>query len=610
MRRHNQHQRTTTAAMLLSAAAGCVGALDGPSGPPEPSSPSPPLAETPSPGPEMPRPPAGPGTPGAPGAPGSPAWSPAPLAEVAPDSPSARLRAEEYRSTVAAVFELGLAEVEAPELPSDGSDAKIFTTNARERIGDFQVYVDAAAHLSPAIAAALTQSCSWSTDVRICLERELRPRLEQLYRSSVAADEIEAWEALFRAVRDLPATEAEAVESLVNLALLDERFLFHREQGRESEADVTPLTDAELASRLSYLVTNGPPDAELRSLATSGELRTRIGEQIRRLYESPAADAMIWRFVSGWLSLPEDPPEPLSPPMTPPGDECNLTSECQVIYGPQATDCVNSRSDMSWCACGPGVRCAPPTPPAASLEASAWEETRRFVLHIFRSELPLSELFSARYSFIDAALAEHYGVPPPQEDWQQYAFEEAAQRRGIFSHASFLMTNSSEERDVTWIFRGKAVYERLFCGELGLPMEGAISEPVEDRQNHPLCGSCHSIMDPLGKLFDAYDAEGKYVGTDLGDLPVLAFSDIDGDYASLSDFVGNLENSRAFEDCFARMWLRFALGRPVVRADTPSYTAMASALSGGGSARAAILGALESEAFELLYRHPDRKSCP
>ncbi|MEE1674759.1 DUF5060 domain-containing protein [Agarivorans aestuarii] len=46
-------------------------------------------------------------------------------------------------------------------------------------------------------------------------------------------------------------------------------------------------------------------------------------------------------------------------------DECNLTSECKSIYGDSAYDCVNSRSSQSYCLCEDGV-CAdlqPTTPP-------------------------------------------------------------------------------------------------------------------------------------------------------------------------------------------------------------------------------------------------------
>jgi len=37
-------------------------------------------------------------------------------------------------------------------------------------------------------------------------------------------------------------------------------------------------------------------------------------------------------------------------------DECDTTAECKASYGDEATDCVNSQSEESWCDCG-GVPC-------------------------------------------------------------------------------------------------------------------------------------------------------------------------------------------------------------------------------------------------------------
>ncbi|MEL7371253.1 MAG: DUF1592 domain-containing protein [Myxococcota bacterium] len=455
----------------------------------------------------------------------------------------------------------------------------------------------------------MASACSWTQDTANCIQSELRPRFERLFRSPVSDADAQAWTTVFGTLRNDGATEAVALSAILYLGLLDERFLFHREQGEAADEIATTVTDSELASRLSYLLTDAPPDDALLAALNSGQLKSQLGAQIRRLYATDAADEMIWRFVSGWLSLPADEPPAPEPPA--PIDECNFTSECKQIHGDQATDCVNSGSNMSWCACGAGVRCAPlPPPPARSVEGAAWEETRRFVLHIFKSDtLPISELFSANYSFIDTTLAEHYDVPAPAQPWQRYEFPENSKRTGILSHASFLSGNSSQERDVSWIFRGKAMYERMFCGELGLPQEGAISEPVEDRQNHPLCGSCHSIMDPLGKLFDGYDATGKYIGTELTDLPVLAFSDIDGNYQDLREFAVNVPNSRAFEHCFVRMLFRFVLGRKPSSIDQASYDEVLAVASNAGSAKAIMIKLLESAAFRMLHRDPSRRVC-
>ncbi len=48
-------------------------------------------------------------------------------------------------------------------------------------------------------------------------------------------------------------------------------------------------------------------------------------------------------------------PPPVEPSPTPvalPGDQCNNTAQCQVLFGSEATDCADSRSDTSICMCG------------------------------------------------------------------------------------------------------------------------------------------------------------------------------------------------------------------------------------------------------------------
>ena len=607
--------RVALASMLLAAGCGTGNILDsGPGSEPEP--PAQPPADgpgaDPSPPPITPAP--EPPDPVSPPPSGGPGWTPPALDARAPVSPSPRLRGAEYRSTVARAFGLNASALVDVALPADGSDDKIFTTNATDRIGDFRVYVDAAEQIAERVAADLAGACDWATATAACLRSSLRPSVERLFRSSVSDADIAEWTTVYQATRDDGAPEQIALATIVAITLLDERFLFHREVGEAPGAVSTALTDRELASRLSYLITDAPPDADLLALVDAGTLRTQLSTQIRRLISTPAAEEMIWRFVSGWLSLPAERPDaPVAPPPPPPTDECNLTAECKAIHGDRATDCVNSQSNTSWCACGVGVRCAPlPPPPEAvpSLEYSAWEETRRFVIHVFSSDtIPLSELFSANYSFIDSTLAAHYGVPAPEQAWQRYEFPDGANRVGVLSHASFLATNGSHERDVSWIFRGKAMYERLFCGVLGLPMEGAIAEEVEDRQTHPFCGGCHAIMDPLGKLFDGFDDTGKYIGTDFTTLPVFANSDIDGDYAGLAAFMANIENSEAFEHCFVRMWFRFALGRPPTETDEASYAAAVAALSTGQTAKSAMIKILETEAFGALYDDPSRMVC-
>ncbi|WP_199405223.1 DUF5060 domain-containing protein [Corallincola holothuriorum] len=53
--------------------------------------------------------------------------------------------------------------------------------------------------------------------------------------------------------------------------------------------------------------------------------------------------------VCSELNEPDEPPVEEEPDY---GDECDTTAQCKNIYGQSANDCVNSRSDQSYCQCG------------------------------------------------------------------------------------------------------------------------------------------------------------------------------------------------------------------------------------------------------------------
>ena len=593
------------AGLLVAATTGCAGEISGPDGTGAPGGSG-----------DGQTPPGTPGTGTAGGGVGTVGpngeWMPRPLDDAAAVSPLIRLRQSEYVATVDAAFS-GMS-LPNPELPTDGND-NIFRTNAFDELGDFRPYVDTAEQLAGAIASELVSQCDWTLDTENCVRTRVLPSLQLLYRRSLGDDEVNKRVQRVRSSLESDAPIDVAVSAMLAEALLDFRFIFREELGEPSTAADAPtrrLTDEELAARLSYVLTGQPPDSELRGLVASGEIRSQLSAQVNRLFDAPEAEAVLWNFVSDWLSLPGTAPEAEPEPVAPPPaamDECNTTAECRNMFGSRATDCVDSRSNQSWCNCG-GERCAPTTPPppmtnAMSLAASAYEETRRFVRHVLTSDdVPLSDLFTANYSFINSTLAEHYGVAPPATDWERYEFEPSAQRMGILTQALFLTANGREERDISWIFRGKVVYERLFCGQFfGLPAAGTTDREVIDRMTTPECAGCHTKMDPIGRLFDQYDAHGALVPSDLTSFDVDAGSDVDGEYSAVGEFLTQAGTSQALELCFAQMWFRYALGREMVSVDQSAYDSIAGAVR-TGSTKQALLEMFQTESFQTVHTAP------
>lgn len=564
-------------------------------------------------------------------------WEPPPLADTTPVSPVSRLTRREYIQTVDSAP--GFGPLSEASLPNDGHDG-IFAMNGKENFGDYSGYVQAADELATGVSEELAASCDWLNAVESCIETQIVPTATIIYRGEPTAADIEELGQLFEAVYAETENVEVAASATLFRALLDDRFLFHRELGEQpgTTPEAMLLSGPELASRISYYLHDAPADGDLFADAVSGQLVADLEvrrEHATRLVDDPRTRQKMWEFVAAWLNIPAQPPassdpDPAPDPGSDPGsdpdpvDECDFTQDCKEIHGPEATDCVDSQSEQSWCSCG-GVPCTqsavakPHTTiqnrprPSASLSAdvalSMYEETRRFVDYVlFDGDVPLRDLLSANYSFIDATLAEHYGVPAPEQDWELYTFPDSAQRRGILTHASFLSSNAGHEHDVSWIFRGKIVLGRMFCIELPAPPPDAIETEVESRETAPACSGCHSIMDPIGRIFDNYDDTGavRTDGEAGGDINIGG--DIDGDYADAVEFAEEAGESLAVTNCLAKMLFRHALGRDAVAVDTPSFEALRSSLT-DASFKEAVIELLTSDAFATVYIDPSNQVC-
>ncbi len=568
-------------------------------------------------------------------------WEPNPLADETPRSPVSRLTRREYAQTVQTAG--GFETLSEASLPNDGHDG-IFAMNGAEEFGDYSGYVQVADTLANAMSEELTAACDWTGDVESCIAQQIVPTARVLYRTEPTAADAEEWGLLFEAVYGETQNVEVAAAATVFRTLLDDRFLFHRELGEApgETPEAMLLSGPELAARMSYYLHDAPAEGDLFVDAASGQLVVDLEvreEHATRLVDDPRTRQKMWEFVAAWLNIPLQPPTTSNPEPEPepepdpdpdpkpdpdPVDECDFTQDCVNIHGPAATDCVDSQSDQSWCSCGgtPCTQAATADPrttihngsrPAANLSAdlalSMHEETRRFVEYVlFDGDVPLEDLFSADYSFIDATLAEHYGVPAPEQDWELYTFPESAQRRGILTQASFLTSNGAEEHDVSWIFRGKIVLGRMFCIEFPPPPIDAIEMEVESRETSAQCAGCHSLMDPIGRLFDDYDEYGALrTGGEAGGGLQIG-SDVDGEYADAVAFAEEAAQSLAVTDCLARMLFRHALGREAVVVDTPSFETLRASLT-DASFKETLVELLISDAFANVYINPSDQVC-
>ena len=101
---------------------------------------------------------------------------------------------------------------------------------------------------------------------------------------------------------DYPAS----LRLMVKAILVSPQFLFITPAGvPHSDAEIVPLDDYQLASRLSYLLWATMPDDELMALADSGKLGEPpiLKAQVKRLLEDPRSRALFDGFGAQWLGL-------------------------------------------------------------------------------------------------------------------------------------------------------------------------------------------------------------------------------------------------------------------------------------------------------------------
>lgn len=317
-------------------------------------------------------------------------------------------------------------------------------------------------------------------------------------------------------------------------------FLYRAELGGEGDADgVVTLTPHELAAQLSFLFLDSIPDDPLWAAAEDGSLgRSEVlAAQVDRLLAMPRVREHLGEVVLTWLGIPEVLTVPIDRPYAPEFDE--------------------------------------------DLRRSMMAESRLFVRDVLWSrDGTLGELLTSSRTFLDARLAEHYGVDGlPALDGvasgEHVAVElDPAQRAGILTHGSFLSATSVPKfRSI--VHRGLAINRALLClpEPPSPPLELlAAAAPevnrldVRERSQYrlvtPVCASCHETIDPLGIAFENFDLIGRWQTE--GVSPVTAVDHGDGELVLVQDAVelaALLARSDRVAACVVDQMMQQALGR-------------------------------------------------
>ena len=419
--------------------------------------------------------------------------------------------------------------------------------------------------------------CTPATDEEGCAQEFITTFGKRAYRRPLSTQESERFHTLYLDLRNTRAyTFADAIRVLLQAMLESPSFLYHVERGEPAVAaeERVLLSGHEVASRLSYFLWGTMPDDALFAAADSGQLRDEQGilTQYDRMISDPRTKRGVLSFYRQWLELPK----------------------VEQLM----------KSDALFPTWRDGIR------------TSAMAETERLIDHVvWEGDGRLRTLLTAPFSFIDAPLAELYGVPGVTSTALQRVDLDPTQRAGILSHASILAGNAHSEQ-TSPVHRGKFVRERLLCQDLPSPPPTVdVTPPAADptlttRQRYAqhsedeYCAGCHRLMDPIGLGFEKYDAIGRYRTTENGltidDTGEIVDSrDSDGAFRGAIELANRLADSEEVMDCVAEQWFGYAVGRGTgFPEDACSIVAIGQEFkAGGGDLRQILRAVVRSDGF-------------
>lgn len=352
-------------------------------------------------------------------------------------------------------------------------------------------------------------------------------------------------------------------------------FLFRIER---AEAD--PLTEDKMrldayskATRLSFLMWNSTPDAELVAAAERGDLHTEQGlrQQVARLTSSPRLQDGIEAFLVDMMQIE--------------GFD-NMVKDA-TIY-PKFNQLVAD---------------------------SAKEQMIRTLMDLLVvRERDYREIFTSNDTFLNRSLAAVYQVPfASNEEWAPYTFPDSAERAGIVSQIGFLSLYAHPGTSSPTV-RGIKLHEIFLCEHTPSPpadvdfssvvdSDAATSrERLLDHMSNPGCIVCHQRSDPPGLALEHFDGLGqlrKYENGQLIDVSADLFGNKFVGAQGLGDF---LYNDPRASSCLVRNVYAYGVARMPGSPERPFINAQIEQFAADGYRVPALFSqlALTPEFFDVV----------
>ncbi len=331
-------------------------------------------------------------------------------------------------------------------------------------------------------------------------------------------------------------------------------FLYRLERAAPG-AEAAPVSDSELASRLSYFLWSSTPDAGLLELARAGRLHDPdvLAAEARRMLSDERVRRLATEFACQWLQ----------------------------IYD---FDTLDEKSESHF-------------PTFRGLRGDMYEEAIRFFTDLFQRDASVLSIFNADHAFVNEALAAHYGISGVSgPEWRRVEGTGHHGRGGVLGMAAVLAKQSGASRTSPTL-RGTWVSDVVLGEKLPKPPKDVPQLPedetaikdltvrqlVEKHSSDPRCAKCHVRVDPMGFALERFDPIGRRRDKDLADRAIdsratLADGTVFDDMQGLRDYLLNTRGEAVLRQ-FCRKLLGYALGRGVQLSDEPLLKEMQESLA-------------------------------
>jgi hypothetical protein len=500
-----------------------------------------------------------------------------------PSARTWRLTNTQYRNTLRAVF--GFLGPTAEAMPQDGQPDGF--ANQSDRLTVPALLASKYMQASDEIASNVVGRSGEFIKCPVaelgngtCLRDFLGSVGTKAWRRPLAPVELDKYTNLYKSVAQTNPPDV-AFKSVVQALVLSPNFLFRTELGGSAPGLVS-LTEYELASALSYMLIDGPPDDALMELAGNGKLHesATLTAQAKRLLMAggagSAAAKNVGSFFRQWLQFESLP---------------DLTKDASIfpMYTPEAV------TDLM----------------------AANQQFIEGVLFDPAGDRSVKTLLTASYGYVSSRTAPLYGVQAAGTALTKTELP-GKERRGLLTDIAFI-AGASDSDDTNLPARGRIVREQALCATVAPPPqafefdETKVTPDMTNREKfnthttNPACAACHTLFDGIGFAMEQYDTIGRFRTMDKmktidssGELPLPSGT---LKFANYLDFIDQVVKMPETYACVASQYAAYSTGRapgsiPKCEADT-----IAKAFTDGGYSLDALVAAVVTSPNFTLRRN-------